>query len=200
MRSSTRFSTRDLTLIALFAVLAIIGGKIVLPVLMIPFTLQTAVCLLTGLLLGGKRAMLAQGLYIFMGLAGLPVFAAGGGPAYVLQPSFGYLPGMLLGAGLIGILTDRVDPRREQIRFRHLLPINLAGLLVIYLCGVGYLYIIKNIYTPGSFSFIRALQVGFLPYLITDGSYMVAVAAIGPAIRRATRAYLLPRPKIPQST
>lgn len=185
-----RIQTRDMTLIAFFTVLAIIGGKISFPFLMIPFTLQTAVCLLTGVLLGWRRALLAQGLYLLMGLAGLPVFAAGGGPAYILQPSFGYLPGMMLGAALIGLLTDRADPERDKLTVWQLLPINLAGLAVVYLCGVSYLYLVKNVYAGGSFTFVRALQVGLLPFMITDGIYLVLVALAGPALRRATRPFL----------
>lgn len=185
-----RIKTRDMTLVALFTVLAIIGGKTSFPVLMIPFTLQTAVCLLTGILIGWRRALLAQGLYLLMGLVGLPVFAAGGGPGYVLQPSFGYLPGMMLGAALIGYLADRTDPTRSQARFRHLLLINLAGLTVVYLCGISYLLLIKNVYAPDSLSFVAALQIGLIPFLLTDGIYMVLTAVVGPHLRRATRPFI----------
>jgi biotin transport system substrate-specific component len=185
-----RIKTRDMTLIALFTVLAVIGGKIVIPVLAIPFTLQTAVCLVTGLLLGWRRALLAQGLYLVMGLLGLPVFAAGGGPAYVLQPSFGYLPGMLLAAGLVGYLADRLDPSRERARRWQLLLVHLAGLAIVYGCGVTYLYLIKTVYSGQPFTLLRALQVGMLPYLISDGTYAVLLALAGPGLRRATRSFL----------
>ena len=48
--------TRDMTLIALFAVLMFIGGKISLTVAAVTFSLQSLVCLLAGLLLGVRRA------------------------------------------------------------------------------------------------------------------------------------------------
>lgn len=185
-----KIKTQDMTLVALFTVLAIIGGKISFPVLTIPFTLQTAICLLTGILIGWRRALLAQGLYLLMGLAGLPVFAVGGGLGYVLQPSFGYLPGMMLGATLIGYLADRVDPTRRQARFHTLLVINVAGLTVVYLCGVSYLLLIKNIYAPDSLSFAAALQIGLVPFLLTDGIYLVLTALVGPHLRRATRPFI----------
>lgn len=187
-----KIKTRDMTLIAFFTVLAIIGGKITFPVLMIPFTLQTAVCMLTGILLGWRRALMAQGLYLLMGLIGLPVFAAGGGPGYILQPSFGYLPGMVLGAALIGFLADRADPARDNAKIYQLLAFNVAGLAVVYLCGVSYLFLIKNIYGADSFSFVRALQVGMIPFLVTDGIYAVLTALAGPVLRRVTRQYIHP--------
>jgi biotin transport system substrate-specific component len=186
-----RKKIRDMTIIALFAVLAIIAGKIVIPVSVIPFTLQTAVCFLTGIVLGHKRALLAQGLYLFMGLIGIPVFAAGGGPGYILQPSFGYLPGMLLAAGLIGYLADKTDPQRVALSRMTAVSINLAGLFVIYLCGVSYLYLLRNILSAQSMSLLRALQVGMLPYLVTDTAYAVAIAMAAPYLRRITRPYLM---------
>ena len=134
--------------------------------------------------------MLAQGLYLFMGLIGLPVFAVGGGPGYVLQPSFGYLPGMMLGAALIGFLVDRADPTRGAAKVHHLLTINLAGLAVVYLCGISYLFLLKNLYAPDSLTFIGALQIGLIPFLLTDGIYMVLTALVGPTLRRATRPFI----------
>jgi biotin transport system substrate-specific component len=145
--------------------------------------------------LGFKRALLAQGLYLFMGLTGIPVFAAGGGPGYILQPSFGYLPGMLLAAGLIGYLADRADPQRVALSRLAAVAINLAGLVVIYLCGVSYLYLLRNILSAQSMSLLRALQVGMLPYLVTDTAYAVAIAMAAPYLRRITRAYLTPSAK-----
>jgi biotin transport system substrate-specific component len=47
-------------------------------------------------LLLGKRAWRAVLAYLICGLAGLPVFALGGGPWYVFSPTFGYLMGFLL--------------------------------------------------------------------------------------------------------
>lgn len=186
-----RSKIRDMTIIALFTVLAIIGGKIIIPISLIPFTLQTAVCFLTGIVLGCKRALLAQGLYLFMGLAGIPVFAAGGGPGYILQPSFGYLPGMLLAAGLIGYLAEKADQQRVALSRITAIIINLTGLLVIYLCGVSYLYLLRNILSAQSMSLLRALQVGMLPYLVTDTAYAVAIAMAAPFLRRITRPYLM---------
>lgn len=190
-----RHTIRDMTIVALFTVLAIIGGKVVIPVGLIPFTLQTAVCFLSGMVLGCKRALMAQGLYLFMGLLGIPVFAAGGGPGYLLQPSFGYLPGMLLAAGLIGYLSDQADPKRVALSRWIAVACNLAGLLVIYLCGVSYLYLLRNLLTEQSISLLRAFQIGMLPYLVTDSLYAVVVALAAPYLRRITRLYLLPAPK-----
>ncbi|MFQ7171426.1 MAG: biotin transporter BioY [Thomasclavelia ramosa] len=47
--------------------------------------------MLAGILLGSKLGALAVLLYVVIGLLGLPIFAAGGGLAYIVRPSFGYL-------------------------------------------------------------------------------------------------------------
>ncbi|HBP38570.1 MAG TPA: biotin transporter BioY [Clostridiales bacterium] len=179
-----KIKIQDMTLIALFTVLTIVSGKIAVPILTIPFTLQLAVSLLAGILLGAGRAMLSQGLYILIGLLGLPVFAAGGGPAYVLQPTFGYLPGMMLAAGLVGWLADRSLRRHAELKFSRLMPVSLAGVAVTYLCGVGYLYLIKNFYAGTPVTLFKAIQAGMLPFLIVDMLKAGLAAWVGPRLRR----------------
>jgi biotin transport system substrate-specific component len=187
-----KLNIRDMAQIALFAVLSIIGGKIAFPLLMIPITLQFPVCLLTGIVLGARKAMLAQLVYILLGLAGLPVFAAGGGPGYVLQPSFGYLPGMLLCAGLVGYLADRFDPARNNLKVWQIFPVNLAGMVIVYGLGVTYLYLIKQFYAGTGQSFLWAIQVGALPFLVTDSLFCFVTALAGPLLRQATRPFFRP--------
>lgn len=179
-----KLSVRDMTLISLFAVLSIVGAQVSIPVLAIPFTFQFIISLLTGIVLGGRRAFIAQGLYLLMGLVGLPVFAKGGGLMYVLEPSFGYLIGMALGAGLVGLLVDRLDPKRQGLKLWQLIPVNLLALAVVYTLGVAWLYVIKNFYAGSSLSFVKAIQFGMLPFLVNDSLYCVIAALIGPRLRK----------------
>lgn len=182
-----RAKIRDMTLISLFIVLAVIGGRISVPFFSIPFTLQVLVCLLTGALLGARRALAAQSIYLFMGLMGLPVFALGGGIGYILQPSFGYLPGMLLASVLVGFLSDRIQKKADRRKIPVYLLINLVGLAVIYTVGVLYLYLIRSFYIGDSITFIRAIQLGMLPYLITDGFYCLLAAFLAPGLSKIVR-------------
>jgi biotin transport system substrate-specific component len=179
-----KLSIRDMTLISMFAVLSIIGAKLSLPVLAIPFTFQFIVSLLTGVVLGGRRAFLAQGLYLAMGLAGLPVFAKGGGIAYVFEPSFGYLIGMALAAGMVGLAVDRIDPDRSRLKSWQIMPIHFAALGLVYGLGVAYMLLVKNLYTGDGLTLVKALQLGILPFLVNDSIYCVAAALIGPRLRR----------------
>lgn len=94
--------TRSMILCALFAALIAAGAFLRIPIPVVPFTLQYLFTMLAGLLLGPRLGATAVGVYIVLGLAGLPVFTQGGGPGYIFQPTFGYIIGFALGAYLTG--------------------------------------------------------------------------------------------------
>lgn len=95
--------TKNMVLCAMFVSLISAGAWIRIPVPVVPFTLQFLFTTLAGLLLGGERGAMAVGIYMIMGLLGLPVFAEGGGPGYLLRPSFGYLISKLYLGSPIGL-------------------------------------------------------------------------------------------------
>lgn len=64
---------RNMILCALFAALIAVGAFIKIPVPVVPFTLQYLFTMLSGLMLGSKWGLAAVGIYIALGLAGLPV-------------------------------------------------------------------------------------------------------------------------------
>jgi biotin transport system substrate-specific component len=117
-------------------------------------------------LLLGKRAWRAVLAYLICGLAGLPVFALGGGPWYVFSPTFGYLMGFLL-ASLIGglIIKDRV-----LLPLRTLLISATASMASIYIIGALYLAIWLTLLRGFSIheAIVRAILVGVLPFIIWD--------------------------------
>ncbi|WP_312461130.1 biotin transporter BioY, partial [Proteiniclasticum sp.] len=94
-------TTRELTLLPLFTVLTAVGAFIKIPIGAVPVSLQTVFVLLSALLLG-KKAAISQGVYVLLGLLGLPIFTGGGGIGYVLTPTFGYLMGFIAAAFIVG--------------------------------------------------------------------------------------------------
>lgn len=138
-----REKTREMILCAMFVVLIAAGAFLKIPVPVVPFTLQYLFTMLAGLLLGPRLGALAVAVYVLLGLAGLPVFAQGGGPGYVFQPSFGYLIGFALGAWVTGTIARRGTGLPSMGR---LLGANLAGLAVVYLCGMAYCWVVTNYY------------------------------------------------------
>lgn len=63
-------------------------------------------------------------------------------PFVYFQPTFGYLIGFIAGAWLAGWISERSG----DFSFGKTLFANLAGLLVVYLFGMVYVYIINNFY------------------------------------------------------
>jgi len=101
----------------------------------LPITLQVPALLLTALVCGARSAMLAGVAYISLGLFQLPVFQAGGGLNYLLDPGFGYLTGFLPAAWVTGRLA-------RQPGMDHLLNLTgaaIVGLAVLQLCGLANL-------------------------------------------------------------
>ena len=119
-RSSSRSITQDVAVCGLFTALIAVGAfiKIVIPVGAdtMNFTLQFFFVLLAGLLLGGKQAFFCVLTYLAVGLAGVPVFAAGGGPAYLLRPTFGFLLGFAAAAWVTGTVYSRFKDRGFKMR------------------------------------------------------------------------------------
>ena len=135
-----RGKIRDMTLCALFVALIAVGAFIKIPVPVVPFTLQLLFTMLAGLLLGGKRGCVAVGIYIILGLTGLPIFSEGGGIGYVFKPSFGYIIGFAVGAYVTGTIANK----KGNPGYGRLLAANFIGLGIVYAFGMIYYYVISN--------------------------------------------------------
>lgn len=138
--------TKDLIICSLFVALITVGAFIKIPIPVVPFTLQLLFTMMAGLLLGGKLGALSVFVYIFMGLLGLPVFAEGGGIAYVLKPSFGYIIGFAVASYVTGAIANKV----YNPSYKRLFAANFIGLGIVYLFGMVYYYLMSNFYLGNS--------------------------------------------------
>ncbi len=134
--------TKSMILTAMFVALITAGAFIKIPVPVVPFTLQFLFTMLSGLLLGGKRGFAAVSVYIVLGLAGLPVFAQGGGINYIFNPSFGYIIGFAIAA----FVTGKIANKDKDPSYKRLLSANFIGLGIVYLFGMGYYSLISSLY------------------------------------------------------
>lgn len=157
-------TTRELTLLPLFTVLTAVGAFIKIPIGAVPVSLQTVFVLLSALLLG-KKAAISQGLYVLLGLLGLPIFTGGGGIGYVLTPTFGYLMGFIAAAFIVGSLRDLT--KKKDIF--SLFLFSILGVIVIYTMGVTHLYLLSHLLTGGSrMPLGAAIKFGALVFLPMD--------------------------------
>jgi len=184
--NKTKFTANEVSLVALFAALTAIGGFIRLPIPYVPPTLQTLMVMFSGLLLGGKLGAMSQLIYLLIGLLGPPVFAYGGGPGYVLQPTFGYVMGFIPGAYILGKLTER----KQKISRPFLILAILSCILTIYALGTTYLCLNIKFIQHKEISLFLAFKIGFLAPLPADLLKLSVVVAVGQGLREKMAEYL----------
>lgn len=179
-----RLSVRQLALCSLFAALAAAGAFIRVPLPILPFSLQTLFVILAGMLLGRRLGPLSIGVYVLVGLLGVPIFTAGGGISYVLHPSFGFLLGFIAGAWLTGFLVERQEKLSgDPLGFGSCFLAGLGGTAVIYLIGVPYFYLIMNDYLNSPMGIAATLVNCFLLTLPGDLLKLILAAWVTKRLR-----------------
>ena len=172
-----RLSLREMILCAMFVALVAAGAFIRIPVGTDVYTLQFLFTLLAGLLLGARLGATAVATYVLLGLVGVPVFASGGGPGYVLQPTFGYLIGFILQAWYCGAAARRLSARN----FKRLLAINGIGMAIVYVIGISYFYFVSNYVIDAPIAVWPVIFYCGILQVVPD--FLLCVAAAGLAVR-----------------
>ena len=163
-RQRNRWNATDLGLIAVFAALVAVSALIAaIPVagMGVPVTVQTLAVMLTGLALGPGRAFAAVGLYVLLGLAGLPIFSGGrSGLGVLAGPSAGYLIGFVCAATAAGWLTvvvlRRTAGRPGRLRAVLLFAAAMVS-SIIFVHGLGILGMMVNAKLDFSKAFLADL-------------------------------------------
>ena len=147
-----------------FAAATAFGARVavMIPGTPVPFTFQPLFVLLAGAVLGARLGAASQAAYLAAGIAGLPVFVAGGGAAYLLGPTGGYLMAYPLAAFLAGSLAHRGLARA--------LGGLLLGLATIYAGGLAWLAVVGDVNA--------AVALGLRPFVLMDLVKVAIVLAI----------------------
>lgn len=170
--------TREAVTAALLAALLAASAWIAIPVGSVPLTLQVLIVLLAGLLLPPRGALLAVGVYLLLGVAGLPVFSGGlGGLGVLGGPTGGYLLGFLPAAVGVSWL------RRVSADVLHPVLVDAlalaAGLAIIYLAGWAQLAAVTGMGPRAAF------LVGVVPFIAADVLKALAALLVARALTRA---------------
>ena len=175
----TRTNTRYLVLAGIFAALTAVGGFLKIPFGPMSITLQTMLAALAGIVLGPRWGAASQGVYLALGLMGLPIFTMGGGLGYVLQPSFGFLLGFPLTAAVSGhLVRGSTSPLRLALA-------AAVGILAGYLIGTPYMGLVLNLYLGKGLSVWTVVKTGCLIYLPGEAVKVAATALVAPPLKRA---------------
>jgi biotin transport system substrate-specific component len=182
VRADSRIrAAEQLGAVVLVAALTAVAAQISIPLPFtpVPFTFQPMVVLVGGAALGARRGMWSQLVYLAVGIAGLPVFAASPLPqgiARLLGPTGGYLMSYPVAAFVAGWLAERGFDRR----YSTFVLAMLCGLAVVFAGGVSWL----------AFGLHRgvgaALAAGFYPFVLPDLAKLMVAASVMPVLWRFT--------------
>ena len=180
----------DVALVVGFAMFTAVFAQIAikLPFTPVPITGQTLAVLLTGGALGANRGAASLGLYMLVGMVGLPVFAPSLGEGTVMHfilpwegsnalvwniASGGYIVGFVGAAWVVGRLAERGWDRS----WRVILAL-LAGNVVLYVPGLLWLgyWAVDNPWTSGASIVPDTLEWGLWPFVAGDLAKLYAAA------------------------
>jgi biotin transport system substrate-specific component len=147
---------RQIAFIAAGTAVIAISARVQVPMWPVPMTMQTLAVLLIAVSFGARLAAATLAAYLAQGAVGLPVFAAGGGIAFLVSPTAGYLFGFLVAAVIVGGLADRGWHRT----MRGTLATMGLGTAIIYMLGVGWLAVHVGL--------MQAVSLGLVPFIAGD--------------------------------
>ena len=152
--------------------------SIPLPFTPVPFTFQPMVVLVGAAALGSRLGMASQIVYLALGIAGLPMFAASPtlphGAARLLGPTGGYLLAYPFAAFLAGWLAERGFDRR----YLTAVVAMLCGLAVVFAGGVLWL----ALFAHPAMGVEGAVRVGLTPFIAADFLKVLAAAGVMPGL------------------
>ena len=164
-------------LTAVMAALICITGPLVIPTGPIPLSLATFAVYLAGSILGKKWGTVAAGLYLLIGMIGVPVFSGfSGGFQKLAGVTGGYLIGYLPCAFLSGLGSEKAEEKKAT----WMMPLLMAaGTAVLYGIGTAW-FMIQTGNSLGA-----ALGLCVLPFLPGDAVKIAAAAMLAVPVRKA---------------
>jgi biotin transport system substrate-specific component len=184
-RADARFRIAEQIGAVLFVtVLTAIAAQISvpLPFTPVPFTFQPMVVLVGAAALGSRLGLSSQMLYLALGIAGVPVFAASPllpqGVARLLGPTGGYLMSYPLAAFVAGSLAERGFDRRYVTAVLAM----VCGLAIVFAGGILWL----SVGAQPARGLSTALATGFVPFILPDLAKILVAAAVMPGLWSAT--------------
>lgn len=169
VKTKSRMSTLSLVYCGMFASLMMIGANITafapfLVVGSVPITLQTFFAVLSGLILGSRLGAIAMTVYMFIGLAGAPVFAKfSGGFGSIISPNFGFIVSFIFAAYIAGKIVERNNKLHSYI------IAALVAMVVNYVFGTNWMYVAYKLWAaaPDIFTY-KVAWVWMMPPLPKD--------------------------------
>ena len=130
----------NIATVVLGTLLITICAKINVPVWPVPVTMQGFAIAALAAAFGLRIGVATVALYLLEGAFGLPVFATGGGLAYLAGPTGGFLIGFLGLAAIVGYAADRGASGKPLTLFAAM----LVGDAVLFVLGFAWLVLMAG--------------------------------------------------------
>lgn len=164
---------RELTAAGLAAALLCAASPFSINIGPIPLSFATLIIYMSAAYLGSLRASAAVGVYLILGLAGLPVFSGfTAGAAKLVGPTGGYLVGYIPLALIVGLASKWKPSFFINVLFM------IAGTAVLYTFGTAW-YCVQSGVPVGT-----AMSACVLPFLPGDAIKIVAAATVSVKLRK----------------
>lgn len=175
---------RMMMVTALFAALIGILAQITIPLPLVPITGQTLAVGLAATILGSRYGTSSVLLYLFIGAAGVPVFAEmSGGLAKIFGPTGGYLLSYIPTVYITGLILEK---NRFSVAMAFLA--NTIGMIITLVIGTVWLKYMSSLSWPVAFA------SGFAPFIIVGVLKAFLASWLGITIRsRLASANMLPK-------
>ena len=182
--------TYNIVIIAVSAALITICSWISIPIGAVPFTLQTMAIIAVLMTIGGTRGACAVGVYLLLGLIGVPVFSGfKGGPQAIIGPTGGFLVGFAV-ASLVWIIIEKLlkaklsSPAGKRILYGVINAIVFE--LIMYTIGVIWFIVVYGAQT-GPIGLGAVLSMCVIPFIIPDIVKLIVAAIIGERAAKIVR-------------
>ena len=174
MKNNTKHYVKGITFIALFVAIIAVLAQIIIPISLVPITLQIFAIALCGFTLDIKSSVATVLVYLLLGAVGVPVFAAFNGGFHVL---LSYTGGFLWGFIPLTVLCSACKNKLS-------IPLGILGLLVCHLIGlIQYSLVSKT-------SLWLSFTVASLPHLLKDVILVVIAYFVSSRVNKILKKHL----------
>ena len=167
-----KMSTRELCYIGICVAATAVLAQISIPLpLGVPLALHTFAVMLTGIILGAKKAAIALLVYLLLGAVGVPVFTQfGGGFHRIIGPWGGFLMSFPFMAFVVGLGAEKGKKLWLVISL-------MAGAVINLSAGMLWLAFVNEV------SLGEAFAAAFAPFIIVETIKIVMAFSIGLPVR-----------------
>lgn len=181
---NAKSAAREAAYLALGVAIITVCAWITVPFGAIPVTLQTFAVALVGALFGAVRGGAAVGVYLLMGLIGIPVFSGfNAGVTALMGATGGYMIGFLFEVVIAGLFSA-ISIKNKIAKTALLYLGMILGMAICYFFGTLWFITVYNRGSTEGVSVVSALMLCVVPFLLPDGIKLFFAALLGERLKK----------------